>query len=132
MKELVIAQHIPKGLIMVIMMAVSAQAPYITNISVTSISRHAGVWIIDGIITVNPAAVPAELCYNHDPDGFLLWWEQNINNVLIESGRKNVFVRKLDLFWIETGKVDVIGFHAELVFGYGRTQQFDFSWEGEQ
>jgi hypothetical protein len=130
MKELPVIHHIPKGLLMVIMVAISAHAPYVTNINITRISRHAGVWIIEGTITVNPAIVPAELRYNHDPDGFLLWWEQNINNVLIENGKKNVFVRKLDLHWIETGEVDIIGFHVELVFGSGHSQKFGLSWEG--
>jgi len=96
---------------------VATQAPYIKDVNVISIHRHAGVWTVEGTITFDPTQVPPDLQYNHDDPGFLSWWETHVNDVLAEHGIKRVHVQRLELNWVEKGDVDVIGFYAELAFG---------------
>lgn len=120
MNGTLITQNIPRGLLVVVMTIVSVNAPYINSVEITKIQRHAGVWIIEGTITIDPMKVPAELGYNYDSEGFLNWWEEHINDVLSMSGKKNIQVRSLELTWIQIGETDIIGFHAELVFGSER------------
>ena len=130
MKGLV-AQTVPKGLAVAIMiLVIKAQLPFIADVNITSISRHGGVWTVEGTITIDKTKLPEEYTrirpegwagYNHDPEGMLLWWEQHINEVLAEHGIRSVYVTKLELEWIEIGETfDVIGFYAELLFGRGR------------
>ncbi len=109
---------VPRGLIVAVMIVFAAtQAPYIKDVNITRIHRHAGVWTVEGTITIDPTQVPPRLQYNHDETGFLSWWETHMNDVLAEHGVKCVYVQNLELTWIETGEVDVIGFYAELAFG---------------
>ena len=123
MNGLLLTQNIPRGLLLAIMIVISAYAPYVKAVEITRIQRHAGVWIIEGTITINSNEVPTELSYNHDPNGFLLWWEQHINDVLTEHGKKNIYVSNLELTWEENGDIDIIRFHAELIFGFGHTKK---------
>lgn len=106
----------------------AAQYPFIQNVTVESITRHAGVWIIDGTITVNKTQLTDEWTmirpegyswYNNE--GMLPWWEQHINDVLSESRFGFVHVVDLDLEWLEIGETyDIITYHAVIRLGKGR------------
>ncbi len=96
---------------------VVTQLPFIEAVTITSICRHGGVWIVEGTITINPRETPAKMEYNRDPNGFLFWWEQHINEVLESQRIRAVQVRNLHLWFISVSPTrDVIGFQAELVF----------------
>jgi len=129
----------PKELIAVglLMLVINTYLPFITGITITDISRHAGVWVIEGTITIDKTKIPEEYTrvrpegwawYNHDPDGTLPWWEEHINDILAEHGVRGFYVTKLELEWLEIGeRFDIVWFHAELLFGSGRTKSLDYS-----
>lgn len=124
----VLSQMVPRGLVMVIVAILAAQYPFVQNVAVESISRHAGVWTIDGTITIDKTQLLDEWTmmrpegyswYNHE--GMLPWWEQHINDVLSESRFEFVHVVDLDLEWLEIGETcDIITYHAVIRFGKGR------------
>jgi hypothetical protein len=124
----VLSQMVPRGLVMVIVAILAAQYPFIQNVTVESISRHASVWTVDGTITVDKTQLANEWTmmrpegyswYNHE--GMLPWWEQHINDVLSESRFEFVHVVALNLEWLETGETyDIITYHAVIRFGKGR------------
>jgi hypothetical protein len=117
----ILMQAVPKGLMVAVMIVfVAAHAPYIKDVNITSIDRHGGVWTVEGTITIDPAEVPPELQYNYDEPGFLSWWEEHINDVLEEHGVRPIYVRELQLEWETIGSLDVISFHAEIVFGHAK------------
>lgn len=123
-----LSQMVPRGLVMVIVAILAAQYPFIQNVTVESISRHAGVWTVDGTITIDKTQLADEWTmmrpegyswYNHE--GMLPWWEQHINDVLSESKFEFVHVVDLDLEWLEIGETyDIITYHAVILFGKGR------------
>lgn len=121
MKASLLMHTVPRGLMVAVMVAfVAVKTPYVEEVSIARIQRHAGVWTVEGTITTNPAEVPPGLQYNYDEPGFLSWWEEHINDVLTEHGIKFVRVQRLELAWVEIGDLDVISFQAELVFGHAR------------
>jgi len=113
---------------MVIVAILAAQYPFVQNVAVESISRHAGVWTIDGTITIDKTQLLDEWtmmrpeCYSwYNHEGMLPWWEQHINDVLSESRFEFVHVVDLDLEWLEIGETcDIITYHAVIRFGKGR------------
>jgi hypothetical protein len=124
----VLSQMVPRGLVMVIVAILAAHYPFIQNVAVESITRHAGVWTVDGTITVDKTQLADEWTmmrpegyswYNHE--GMLQWWEQHINDVLSESRFGFVHVVDLDLEWLEIGETyDIITYHAVIRLGKGR------------
>jgi len=121
MNRPILMQAVPKGLMVAVMIVfVATKAPYIKDVNITGIHRHGGVWTVEGTITINSTQVPTELKYNYDDSGFLYWWEEHINDVLAEHGIKSVHVQNLELTWVETGNLDVIGFNATIVFGHAK------------
>lgn len=123
MNRPILMQAVPRGLMVAVMIVfVASQAPYIKDVNITGIHRHGGVWTVEGTITINSTEAHAypDLGYNYDEPGFLSWWEEHINDVLAEHGIKSVHVQNLELTWVETGNLDVIGFNATIVFGHAK------------
>lgn len=124
----VLSQMVPRGLVMVIVAILAAQYPFVQSVTVESITRHAGVWTVDGTITIDKTQLADEWTmtrpegyswYNHE--GMLPWWEQHINAVLSERRFEFVQVVDLDLEWLETGEThDIITYHAVIRLGKGR------------
>lgn len=89
----------------------------IIAIDISSLQIKKGYIEIEGTITIDPSKVPSELCYNYDSNGFLAYWEQNINEVLKQRGFGFIKVLDLQLEFLEIGNskgFDVIGFKVKL------------------
>ena len=95
----------------------------IVNIHIDNIQQSNGLICIDGKIVINPSKLSSEwhidrggyAWYNYK--GMLAYYEENINQILIDNGFGYVKVLQLNLRWlqIQNQGIDVIGFHIELV-----------------
>ena len=92
------------------------QLSFVKAVNITGIYRNGDVWVVEGTIAINPQETPPKIGYNHEPDGFLSWWEHHINDVLVSQRIHTVQVRNLQLWFISVSPTkDCIGFKAELV-----------------
>lgn len=105
------------AVIVVIIAAVLSHYSCVKDIDITSVSKQRQIWTITGTITVNPQETPEELRYNRNPNGFLPWWEQHINEAL-DMRKIPVRVVELELWFVSTSETaDVIGFRVQFAIG---------------
>ena len=109
------------AVIALIIASILAHYPCVKDINIISINKQKQIWIITGTVTVNPQEIPEELCYNRDPDGFVAWWEEHINEFL-DMNKIPVRVLKLELWFDSTSETaDVIGFYVEFKIGKAKS-----------
>jgi len=113
-----LARTVSRGLLIGGLLAffMLTQLSFVKAVNITGFYKNGDVWVVEGIIAINPQETPTKIEYNHEPDGFLSWWEQHINDVLVSQRIHAVQVRNLRLWFISVSQTkDVIGFKAELM-----------------
>lgn len=101
-----LAQRIIKFFAPIVIMVIVASYPCILAIDITAFQVRGKDIYIEGYITVDPTQVPDYLGYNYNDEGFLLYWETHINQILQEHGYGFIHVEDLELEWVEIGNAE--------------------------
>jgi len=87
--------------VFLVISVILARYPWIKSINVDNLSVDKKLWTLEGSISINPLECPEDLQFNTDQEGFLPWWENNIQKVLDENGYGFIRIKSITLEFSE-------------------------------